>query len=60
MGCLAKEILIINDASSDDTKGAIQRYQKQYPDFPITYFEHDENQGKGAALHTGIKLARGQ
>lgn len=55
-----KEVLIINDASSDDTKGAIERYRISNPDFPITYFEHEFNQGKGAALHTGIREATGE
>lgn len=58
-GNLAKEVLIINDASSDDTKGAIERYQQQHTDFPIAYLEHERNQGKGAALHTGIRMASG-
>lgn len=58
-GNLSKEVIVINDASSDDTKGALERYQQQYADFPITYFEHERNQGKGAALHTGIRIAKG-
>ncbi len=58
-GGLSKEIIVVNDASSDDTKGAIERYQQHYPNFPITYFEHERNQGKGAALHTGIRIAKG-
>lgn len=60
IGGLSKEVIIVNDASSDDTKGAIQRYQEQHAEFPITYFEHDYNQGKGAALHTGIRIASGE
>lgn len=60
MGGLQKEVLIINDASSDDTKGAIERYRSSNPDFPITYFEHEVNKGKGAALHTGIQKATGK
>jgi len=60
VGGWQKEVLIINDASSDDTKGAIERYRSSNPDFPITYFEHEFNQGKGAALHTGIREATGE
>ncbi|WP_367388894.1 glycosyltransferase family 2 protein [Lewinella sp. LCG006] len=60
VGGWQKEVLIINDASSDDTKGAIERYRSSNPDFPITYFEHAFNQGKGAALHTGIREATGE
>ncbi|MEL6656548.1 MAG: glycosyltransferase family 2 protein [Bacteroidota bacterium] len=58
-GDLSKEVIVVNDASSDDTKGALERYQQQHADFPITYFEHERNQGKGAALHTGIRIAKG-
>ena len=60
IGGWKKEVLIINDASSDDTKGAIERYRSSNPDFPITYFEHEFNRGKGAALHTGIREATGE
>ncbi len=58
-GGLEKEILLINDASTDDTEGAIADFMAQYPDLPIRYFEHAVNQGKGAALHTGIREASG-
>lgn len=60
IGNLSKEILIVNDCSSDDTRGAVQRYMEANPDFPIKYFEHEINKGKGAALHTGIREAKGE
>ena len=53
------EILLINDCSTDDTRGAIERYRQQQPEVPIQYFEHAVNKGKGAALHTGIARATG-
>ncbi len=56
---LQKEVIIVNDASTDDTKGAIERYQAAHPEFGINYHEHLQNQGKGAALHTGIQTASG-
>ncbi len=56
---IKKEIIIVNDCSKDDTEEAIQRYQAQNPDVNIQYFKHEVNQGKGAALHTGIKCATG-
>lgn len=58
-GGMAKQVLIVNDCSTDDTEGAILRYQAQYPSFPITYVKHPVNKGKGAALHTGIASATG-
>jgi glycosyltransferase involved in cell wall biosynthesis len=56
---IEKEVIIVNDCSKDDTKGAIERYMSQNLDLNIQYFEHEQNQGKGAALHTGIKKATG-
>ncbi|MEM9673677.1 MAG: glycosyltransferase family 2 protein, partial [Bacteroidota bacterium] len=57
---IEKEILIINDCSKDDTKGAIQNYISNNNELNIQYFEHSINKGKGAALHTGIKNASGE
>lgn len=56
---LQKEIIITNDCSTDDTEGAIKRYMAENPDISITYFRHETNKGKGAALHTGIRIATG-
>ena len=59
IGGLQKELIITNDCSKDDTEGAIQRYMAANPDLTIRYLQHEVNQGKGAALHTGIKHASG-
>jgi glycosyltransferase involved in cell wall biosynthesis len=56
---MEKEIIITNDCSSDDTEGAILRYVAANPEMGIRYLKHEVNQGKGAALHTGIKHATG-
>lgn len=56
---ISKEIIIINDYSTDTTKEAIESYISKSPDMTIQYLEHSENQGKGAALHTGIAAASG-
>lgn len=56
---IEKELIIVNDCSKDNTKGAINRYIKENPELNIQYFEHEVNKGKGAALHTGIKKAKG-
>lgn len=54
-----KEIIIVNDCSTDNTKGAIHSYITSHPDMTIVYHEHVVNQGKGAALHKGIEIASG-
>jgi len=59
-GGIEKELIIVNDCSSDDTEGAIGRYRATNPSLNIQYFAHEVNQGKGAALHTGISRATGE
>jgi len=59
IGDIEKEVIIVNDCSKDNTEEAILAYKNANPDLPITYFKHEVNQGKGAALHTGIRIATG-
>lgn len=56
---MVKEIIITNDCSKDDTEGAVFRYAEAHPDLNIQYHRHKVNMGKGAALHTGIRVATG-
>ncbi len=52
---LKKEIIVINDASTDGTKEVLQKNKKK-----ITYLvNHKKNQGKGAAIQTAQKLVKG-
>ena len=59
IGGLDRELIIVNDYSTDNTEEAILKYQKANPNLPITYYKHEKNKGKGAALHTGIDKATG-
>ncbi len=54
---LDKEIIIIDDCSSDGTQDALKNMPSD--DDVIRIFFHEKNQGKGAALRTGFKHARG-
>ena len=56
---IQKEVIIVNDFSKDNTEEAVLKYQKDNPELPISYFKHEKNKGKGAALHTGIDKATG-
>lgn len=56
---IKKEIIIINDCSSDDTEEIILAYTESHLDVEIKYFKHEINKGKGAALHKGIEEATG-
>lgn len=57
---ISKEIVIVNDCSKDLTEESILNYIKLHPYENITYFKHEVNKGKGAALHTGIQHATGE
>ncbi len=57
---IEKEIIIVNDCSSDNTEEAIKKYINSNLDLNIQYLKHEVNKGKGAALHTGIQNASGE
>lgn len=56
---IAKEILIIDDFSTDKTVKIIETYCNQNNELSILFFKHLKNKGKGASLQTGIKNATG-
>jgi len=56
---IEKELILVNDCSSDKTEEAILKYQEANPSLNISYQSHPVNKGKGAALHTGIQAATG-
>jgi len=60
MDNIEKELVIVNDCSKDGTEEAIHNYMQKNPELPISYYKHEKNQGKGAALHTGIQNATGE
>ena len=51
-----KEILLIDDFSSDGTREVLKKYENK-ENFQVLY--HDHNQGKGAALRTGFSNVNG-
>lgn len=59
IGGIQKDLIIVNDCSTDDTEGAIKKYIAANPDVKIEYYIQPKNMGKGAALHRGIKEAKG-
>jgi len=52
---LELEIIIVNDASSDNSSVVASELAQEY--HQVRVINHEINQGKGAALHTGFKLA---
>ena len=57
---IEKEIIIVNDCSTDNTSLAVNYYRTENSNLNINFIEHKINSGKGAALHTGIKHASGE
>ena len=56
---LQKEVLVIDDFSSDGTSEAVNDFKNNHPGLNLVLFRHEKNQGKGAALRTGIQKATG-
>ena len=56
---LDKEIILVNDCSTDGTEQTIKNYIATHPNDQFIYLFHAQNKGKGAALHTGIEAATG-
>jgi glycosyltransferase involved in cell wall biosynthesis len=55
LGDIDKEIIVVDDGSTDGTRDILSMEE----DSVTRVVRHQENQGKGAALSTGIKLATG-
>jgi len=56
---IEKEIVVIDDFSTDGTFGVLENFCKLQPQAPIRFFRQVCNQGKGAAIHRGIVDASG-
>ena len=54
---LAKELVLVDDGSTDGTRAILKRMQIEHPEWKIIL--HEVNQGKGAALQTGFQAATG-
>jgi len=53
----SKELIVVDDASTDGTKDELAAIQQSYPEMKLV--EHLHNQGKGAAIRSGIPHATG-
>lgn len=56
---IEKEIIIVNDCSTDETEQSVENFKERNPNLNIQYYKHEVNQGKGASLNTGIEKATG-
>lgn len=59
-GGIAREIIVIDDTSTDATPSILSGYVQNHPHENIRVVRHDVNQGKGAAIRTAIALITGE
>ena len=59
---IAKEMILVNDCSRDDSQSVMEAIAAAYADDAfnrVKLLAHEKNQGKGAALRTGFAAATG-
>jgi len=54
---IQKEIIVVDDGSTDMTPSILEAYAKNHPD--IIFCRHSENSGKGTSVKTGLDRATG-
>mgnify|MGYP003937224687 FL=1 len=57
---IKKDIIIIDDGSTDNTCNIINNYIENNKELNIRLILHGQNKGKGSAIHSGIKFATGE
>ncbi len=56
---IQKEIVIVNDCSSDSTVQKVEEYKAKNADMDIRFFSQEVNKGKGAAINRAIQECTG-
>ncbi|TPG65652.1 glycosyltransferase family 2 protein [Hymenobacter nivis] len=56
---IGKEIILVDDCSTDDSAATVAAYAARYPGLDLRLLAHPTNRGKGAALRTGLRAATG-
>lgn len=56
---ILKEIIIVNDCSTDNTIVEVEKFKKANPLLDLNLYSQETNQGKGAAINRAIQLCTG-
>jgi glycosyltransferase involved in cell wall biosynthesis len=56
---ITKEIIIVNDCSTDNTHSVITSFIENHSEINILLFSQDQNKGKGAAINRAIQECTG-
>ncbi|OQY05366.1 MAG: glycosyl transferase [Bacteroidetes bacterium 4572_117] len=56
---IEKEIIIVNDCSTDKTLSIVDKLIKGNSNLPLKLISQNKNTGKGAAIHKGLEIASG-
>ena len=57
---IKKQIIIIDDCSTDASKKEIKLFIEHHPKYNIIYHRHEKNQGKGGSIISGLKYVIGE
>ena len=57
---IIKDVIIVDDGSSDNTLKVVKDYISNNKELNIQLKTHEKNTGKGSAIHTGIRSAKGE
>jgi SAM-dependent methyltransferase len=56
---LAREVIVVDDASTDGSDKIVEEIASQHPEL-VRLYRHERNLGKGAAIRTAVEQARGE
>ena len=59
LGVLEREIIVVDDASTDNTVEQVRKVIENRKYDSIRLLSGEENMGKGAAIHSGLRVAEG-
>ena len=56
---IERELIVVNDCSTDSTEQIVEDFIARHADAPIVYLKHESNYGKGMSVRTGIRAVTG-